>query len=96
MEIEIDTAPDFRCGKVAINGLTRLPVTTLKLVTRGVEILADKGNNQTIFFGKSDVAVGARGFPLDAGQSAFLPVQNLGDLCFAAVDTSQSFWFTIY
>jgi len=44
----------------------------------GVRVKADAGNGDNIYIGDSDTVSTTDGFPLDAGEEVFIPIDELG------------------
>lgn len=74
---------NINVGKVFHTGVKSVTETSSLLQSSGsgyelrygLELLADSGNSSSIYIGESS-GIGTSGFPLSAGASLFMPIDN--------------------
>ena len=91
--IDIDTA--ITVGSSFTNGSATIGTSSSQMTTssfscnKGVTVTADMSNSGTIFVGNSTGVTSTSGFPLEAGDAIFLPIDNPTKIYLIADASSQ-------
>jgi hypothetical protein len=96
-----ETVDSFQHGRKSGVGTTAVALTTTSVTaTKGVQLRAADANTGVVYVGKStvttDSADATDGYPLAAGESLFVPVDDASKIYLRATAASQKvFWFAI-
>lgn len=101
VNVQRDVAPEFVHGKKVI-GTTAGQLTTFSRPSyKGVQLKADPDNTGLVYIGSTpgvtaDSAVATDGFPLEAGDPLFLPIDDPSKIYVIGTDADQGiFWIMI-
>ena len=96
-----DVAATFHHGRNSDIDTAAEPLTTARpKLSRGVQLKAAASNSATIYVGNDDVTINANdatdGFPLEAGDALFLPVDSPHKIYLIAAAPNQALsWLAI-
>jgi|GEM_PF-1767258 len=94
-----ETVNSFRHGRKSGIGAAVAPLTAAAvLATKGVQLRAADANSGVVYVGQStltaDTADATDGYPLAAGETLFVPVNDASKIFLRATAESQKvFWF---
>lgn len=91
--VEANVSDKFLAGSIVV-GTGFVPLVTQSFFCkRGILVKADISNSDIIFIGNSDVSVSGKGFPLAAGESYPIPLNDLAKLFAVSATPAQVLYF---